>query len=94
MNDIDKVIDKLNELGWHKGALRNPNGTEVCLVGAHVEAGVRGTDCLIEDAIEQLFPEQVAPPNGLRVVARFNDHPDTTFEDVILVLKHAREAAE
>lgn len=43
-------------------------------------------------ACTALFPERAVKSHWDAVMA-FNDHRDTTFEDVLLVVKHAREMA-
>ena len=43
--------------------------------------------------IAELFPDRKAGAGHWAAVVRFNDHEDTTFEDVMMVLKHAREQA-
>lgn len=47
---------------------------------------------LLWTAITELFPDRVTS-TGWTAVIDFNDDDDTTFEDVMLVVKHAREAA-
>ena len=44
-------------------------------------------------AIIGLFPDRIddRSTRTWNTVVRFNDHTDTTFEDVLLVVKHARE---
>ena len=44
-------------------------------------------------AITDLFPERLRGAYWDAVV-KFNDHPDTTFEDVMMVVKTAKENAE
>ncbi|MDE2472794.1 MAG: hypothetical protein KGL35_29745, partial [Bradyrhizobium sp.] len=66
----------------------------VCLVGA-VE-GVHGWTLSMTDVcgavnpiVRELFPER-ADGSWFNPVFNFNDHPDTTADDVILVLEKAR----
>lgn len=40
--------------------------------------------------IAELFPDRKEGTGHWATVIKFNDHPDTTFEDVMLVVKHAR----
>jgi len=42
--------------------------------------------------ITELFPERARSDLHWSTVVDFNDHDDTTFEDVMLVVKHARES--
>lgn len=44
--------------------------------------------------IAELFPERITGKVHWAAVEIFNDHEDTTFEDVLLVIKHAREMAQ
>ena len=45
------------------------------------------------DIIEELFPgRSYSPIWGGQVIPAFNDHPDTTYEDVLLVIKHLEAA--
>lgn len=44
-------------------------------------------------AITELFPERKEGQGHWDTVVKFNDHEDTTFEDVLLVVKTARGAA-
>lgn len=97
MSDIDKVIDYINEKGWHKGDLVGKDGS-VCIIGAIQHCGhfneladeLDVLDERIQPAVEKLFPDRFKPGRLLHPVAKFNDHPDTTREDVMLVLKHAK----
>jgi len=43
-------------------------------------------------SVRALFPGRATTTSGM--VSQFNDHPDTTFEDVRLVWKHAVHALE
>ena len=56
--------------------------------GVRIEQTIAATRRLLE-IIEDLFPGR-AVSNGLPVpnIPAFNDHPDTTYEDVLLVIKH------
>lgn len=49
---------------------------------------------LLVAAITELFPERITGKVHWAAVEIFNDHEDTTFEDVLLVIKHAREMAQ
>lgn len=96
MSDIDKVIDYINEKGWHQGELVGEDGS-VCVIGAvqlcgHFNALMYGGALeRIKSAVEQVFPERAKSGGFIHPIAKFNDHPDTTREDVMLVLKHAKE---
>lgn len=47
----------------------------------------------LEAVIRDLYPDRQGEDHvsPWSTVVTFNDHPDTTFEDVLLVIKHARE---
>lgn len=95
MSEVDGIIKAIERHGWVQGWPGSPD-VGFCIVGAD-HAANRGSTGLqrIEQTVRVLFPERLHPyPKGesLRPAARFNDHPDTTLEDVMLVLKHAKEA--
>ena len=75
---------------WGQG--RTFGAGRACLLGHMSRAGRRGAFAgYLLISIRALFPERT---NDSAVVAAFNDHPDTTFEDVQLVWKHAVHALE
>lgn len=45
-------------------------------------------------AIADLFPERKEGQAHWDTVVKFNDHENTTFEDVMMIMKHARERAD
>lgn len=49
----------------------------------HINSVVAIDEKLME-IVRELFPERLARNN----IPCFNDHPDTTYEDVMLVVKH------
>lgn len=62
---------------------------ELCSTGS---LGVRSAVAdRLAAAITALFPERVSRGPHWTAVVDFNDHDDTTYEDVLLVVKHARE---
>lgn len=78
---------------WCKGTTRIKDG-RCCLVGACGEATlpleseeysmVLGK---LQTAVKQLFPDRTV--TCLSTIAGFNDHSDTTFEDVCRVIEEA-----
>lgn len=99
---IDDVIKRLdNGNKWHKGGLYDRSDpTRVCVMGALNEVsqwqcGVARYErrselaLLLTDVVVERYPDRVDATNG--AVASFNDHPATTWEDMMLVLKEARE---
>lgn len=95
MNEVDGIIKTIERYGWVQGWPGGP-ASGFCIVGANGHANRYGVGIQrVEQTVRVLFPERLQPypkGKGLRPAARFNDHPDTTLEDVMLVLKHAREA--
>src|SRR5690348_12849776 len=85
LHKLDTVIDLLETPDrWCKGALRSHDG-RYCIRGA-IRA-VNGSDVL-EPAILQAIG-QVAGRRFRRIEA-FNDHPNTTHDQVVSVLARAR----
>lgn len=83
---MDEVIDLLGTPDkWCKGALRSHDG-RYCIRGA-VRA-VDGTDVLEPTILEAIG--QVAGKRFRRIES-FNDHPNTSHEQVVAVLTRARE---
>ena len=89
VNPEREALRVLAERGWCKGRLESSDGRR-CLVGA-AAAGVVGhqIDWMevlgnIRAVAQEQFPERRAVG-----VVDFNDHPDTTLEDVIAVLEKA-----
>lgn len=99
-NRIREAIEVLARRGWAQGTFTDEGGRH-CLQGALYEAhGCRprvqghltgtGTDPglaadlrLVNETIAAEYPERV----GAVGVSRFNDHPDTTIDDVVRVLE-------
>jgi len=79
---------------WHQGSLRGPDGS-ACLVGALLDAatGQREVDrvaYLLGDVIQEQYPDLPGVAGSrLAALPTFNDHPDTTWADVDLVLDKA-----
>ena len=65
---------------------------ELCQPRWNVEELAPVADRLVA-AITVLFPERLEQAHWGAVVA-FNDHKDTTFEDVMLVVRRAKEMTE
>ncbi|MBV9153004.1 MAG: hypothetical protein JO008_04440 [Alphaproteobacteria bacterium] len=89
LQKLDAVIDLLGSADrWCKGALRSHDG-RYCIRGA-IRA-VSGTE-ILEPAILQAIV-QVAGRRFRRIEA-FNDHPNTSHDEVIAVLNRARHNLE
>ena len=93
-NHIRSAIAVLARTGWTKHAFTDDNGQH-CLQGALYDAyglcpsrvtGELAADVrLLNQTIEEQYPERF----GAVGISRFNDHPETTLEDVIRVLEKA-----
>ena len=83
---MDEVIDLLGTPDkWCKGALRSHDG-RYCIRGA-----VRAVDAA--DALEPSILEAIGQVAGKRFrrIESFNDHPNTSHEQVLAVLHRARD---
>lgn len=80
-------------------ALRSIKG-KACLQGTAelCSTGSLGWHSAIADrlaaAITDLFPERKEGQAHWDTVVKFNDHENTTFEDVMMIMKHAKEMAD
>ena len=91
-NPFEKVLDRLREKGWHKGSFGHESGPN-CIVGAGLlseaitadATGYWGSSPVVH-LLVGVIAEHYNQTGG---VAHFNDHPDTTFEDVERVLEKA-----
>jgi hypothetical protein len=87
VHKIDEVIDLLATPDkWCKGALRSHDG-RYCIRGA-----VRAVDAA--DALEPTILDAIGQVAGKRFrrIESFNDHPNTSHEQVLAVLSRARDA--
>lgn len=86
LQKIDAVIDLLGTPEkWCKGALRSHDG-RYCIRGA-----VRALDAA--EVLEPAILQAIGDVAGRRFhrIESFNDHPATTHDEVITVLRRARE---
>lgn len=101
-NRIRDAIEVLARRGWTKDAFTDGDGRH-CLQGALYEAhGVATEDCarhlglrlsgqlaadvqLVNEVVATEYPDR----RGGVSASRFNDHPETTVDDVLLVLEKA-----
>lgn len=86
-----KLYERITAENWHKGSMFGPQPGQACLMG-HMIWGI--PECVSTDTCERvrnaigvLYPERGGATG--KSMAGFNDHPDTTFEDVQRVLKFA-----
>jgi galactitol-specific phosphotransferase system IIB component len=88
-NPIRNALVQLSRRGWVKGYIEDAQG-RVCLLGAlsHCSGGI-GASTIVEKVIVEQYPERYDAAVYMNHVARFNDHPDTTLEDVVMVMEKA-----
>lgn len=100
MNRIREAIEVLARRGWTKDTFTDETGRH-CLQGALYEAhgmtahrarygrplpgAVRHDIQLINEVLREQYPERF----GGVGVSRFNDHPETTVDDVVRILEKA-----
>jgi hypothetical protein len=98
---IRAAVEVLARTGWTKrtfadeagrhclqGALYVAHGIPVCAGGqlrTPLTPGMAADVWVVNHVIEEQYPERF----GAVGIARFNDHPDTTVDDVIRVLEKA-----
>ncbi|GGR51529.1 DUF6197 family protein [Streptomyces roseolus] len=87
MNIFAKAAEVLMEKGHHKGDMRNGKGA-VCAIGALCDAAGNSEQAvtLADQAAEYLGMARF-PSGTLHALARWNDAPERTAEDVILLFK-------
>lgn len=85
-----KLYETVNAENWQKGYPWDEG--RMCLQGRLLMAGHFDFDAVL-DVCDVLFPGRSHETDGFMIPSRFvhlfNDHPDTTLEDVIRVLKVA-----
>ena len=89
LRKIDEVIDLLGTPDkWCKGALRSHDG-RYCIRGA-----VRSVEAA--DVLEPTILQSIGEVAGKRFrrIESFNDHPNTSHEQVLAVLHRARETIQ
>lgn len=85
LRKIDAVIDLLNAPEkWCKGALKSHDG-RYCIRGA-----IRAVDA--GESLEPTILQAIGEVSGKRFrrIEAFNDHPDTSHDQVVAVLTRAR----
>jgi hypothetical protein len=95
MNPIREAVNALPGQ-WQKGAMGRPNGarcglghvSSVLQDGLHLELFNEATDYLTQAAMDK-FPERTSRPKPF--FPWFNDHEDTTEQDVIQVMNLAAD---
>jgi hypothetical protein len=98
MNPIRKAIKTLPG-HWHQGSAFGPNNT-ACGLGHLHRATVKSNldlnlycpaSKLMSDAAIDKFPERVGGEPGPGAFPNFNDHPETTEDEVIAVMELAAD---
>jgi hypothetical protein len=93
---FDRAAQRLKKYGWTQGTYGGVAGPN-CLLGALSQLQA---DALIVSGLAEVIQEQypdralINVPAGFGVVVDFNDHPDTTLDDILLVLDKAARKAE
>ena len=84
-NNLCAIEETLISRGWCQDRIIDDAG-RVCIMGAVVNVVPYDKDwCILVEAIESAIPTAL-PVTG------FNDDPATTFDDVLGVIRKAREA--
>ena len=98
MNQIHQAAELIRRRGHVKGSYQTDKG--FCAVGALNFVGVReivssGQQShdgdVVADVIREQYPDRVNLPcrTGFAAIVRFNDHEDTTQDEVVAVLEKA-----
>lgn len=93
------MLDGWTEDKWFQGDTRGPSGS-LCLYGRFCQVSRPATHYIdwrfLDEVVVQQWPDRVGDSvDSTGVTVLFNDHPDTTFADVVaLVEKAAAVAAE
>jgi hypothetical protein len=88
-NPIEAVRERLDggKL-WYKGDAFDPRSSNrVCVIEACSQVAAWRVSLLLDNVVQEQFPDRGHAT--LRPAAAFNDHPDTTWADVDLVLDKA-----
>src|SRR2546422_1000714 len=87
------MIPTFQEANWNKGSLHNWKGIHSthCLTGYialldYESYVITKLQKLADIVAAELFPERIENYDSLRPAAAFNDHPDTTFDQVCKVI--------
>lgn len=100
---LQRAKDYLMEKGWHKGSFLDEGlpGNAACAVGAVMMADsssdLDAHEPFLFSAAQSLYPERTPATfkeAAMRPVAAFNDHEDTTFNDVMAVYDEAIRLAK
>jgi len=91
VNEFENAREWLDEHGWKKGSGGDDRGVGAGCVQDALYYGNNRTVLMsayrrVAEIADELFPGRIA--HGVAFPHTWNDHPDTTEEDVRLVLKH------
>jgi hypothetical protein len=98
MTDYTPVKEYLLKHGWHKGGLW-PDGvwhdedSPVCVLGACMRTETPIEWSLLSRIAQEQFPDLVDQWAAKAPVAQANDHPDSTLEDIFLILDKAEHGS-
>lgn len=96
MNQIHQAAELIRQKGHVKGSYQTNKG--FCAVGALNFVGVGQETVLsylatdvVADVIREQYPDRLNLPcrSGFAAIVRFNDHEDTTQDEVVAVLEKA-----
>jgi hypothetical protein len=87
MNPLEEAKQSLTTKGWRKDGQEGPNGERCLIFHLPIKDGVWEA---VHDVLLEQYPDRThySEVVGFGIV-QFNDHPDTTREDVDLVLEKA-----
>jgi len=101
MNVYEEMMESIKEKGWIKGEVGS-NEKGYCMMGHLMhctsalfqpkpEVSFIDAEDILVDIIKEQFPERIQSGinDHLTDVARFNDHPATTIDEVIIILEKA-----
>lgn len=86
---LDGAAKAIEEQGWCQHMMQNAEGN-LCLMGGLLH-GARQTQCPGFYEAAQAVEDQVKQQTGASLVALWNDEPGRSVEDVLLLLKRAKE---
>jgi hypothetical protein len=88
MGDVNSVREYLDKNGWIQEDLYG-YGDSACIVGAVSKTSAWNALDFIEQVVLEQYPDRLGFKPVARPVVRFNDHPRTTYADVVAVMEKA-----
>lgn len=88
--NLEATLDRLRTYGWIKKQFGDRYHTKgFCIAGAATDAGMPFSVCrALAETLRERNPSEVHGTMYTGTVIRFNDHPDTTWEDVEELFEH------